>query len=303
LLCYFTLTASAQQDVMFTHYSFNTLAVNPAFAGSRNVLSATALHRSQWVGFDGAPNSQNVSIHSPLMGGLLGTGFSLTNDKIGPTTTTGFFADIAARIKIGSKSRLSAGIKVGMNMRSSRLAELQVQQAGDPNFASNIQSEILPNIGFGVYYNSPVFFLGFGAPRLLRNQIDGEYTGTGNEKNFLERHFYLTTGGTIKLKKDESLKLRPSASFRFSYAARPQLDLTALFYIDEKFWFGPMFRWYDAIGVLGGVKITDQFSAGYSFDWSMGMTTGQFNGGSHELMLRYDFVFNQKGKIESPRKF
>ncbi len=303
ILSFFSAVSGfSQQDPMFTHYNFNILSVNPAYAGSRNVMSVTALQRMQWVGFTGAPNSANVNFHTPLLNSKLGTGFTLTNDKIGPVTTTGLFADIAARLKIGSRGKLSAGIKVGMNFRSSRLASLQVQQAGDPNFASNIQSEILPNVGFGLYFQNPDFYFGMGAPRLLRNKIDGEYTGIGTPKNYYERHFYFLAGGTIDLKKDK-VRLRPSASLRLSYGAKAQIDLNAIIYLKEKIWFGPMFRFRDSFGLLGGMKITDQFSAGYSFDWSYGVNTGKYNGGSHELMLRYDFVFEAKGKIESPRGF
>jgi len=57
---------TAQQDAQYTQYMYNTLVVNPAYAGSRGLLSLNGLHRSQWIGVDGAPTTQTLSLHSPV---------------------------------------------------------------------------------------------------------------------------------------------------------------------------------------------------------------------------------------------
>ena len=109
------VSINAQQDAMFTHYSFNTLAVNPGYAGTRDALTVTALHRSQWVGFDGAPTTQTLTLHSPIANDKMGLGLSILNDQIGPINTTSAYVDFAYRININEKAKLSFGLKGGIN--------------------------------------------------------------------------------------------------------------------------------------------------------------------------------------------
>src|SRR5437016_601501 len=130
-------SAFSQQDAMFTHYMYNTLAVNPAYAGTRNALTVTALHRSQWVNFPGAPVSQTLTMHSPLINEKIGAGLSVLNDKIGPTRVTAVYADFAYHLTIDSKSKLSLGLKAGVNLFTANLAQLQTTQQGDAAFSSD----------------------------------------------------------------------------------------------------------------------------------------------------------------------
>ena len=95
--------AKAQQDAMFTHYMYNTLWLNPAYAGTRDALTITGIHRSQWVGFDGAPTDQSFTLHSPLLNGKMGIGLSVLNDKIGPTKSTLFALDLAYHVRLSKK--------------------------------------------------------------------------------------------------------------------------------------------------------------------------------------------------------
>ena len=74
-----------QQDAQFTQYMYNTISINPAYAGSRGVMSIFALHRTQWVGLDGAPTTNAASINTPISNSNLGLGLSFVNDKIVPT--------------------------------------------------------------------------------------------------------------------------------------------------------------------------------------------------------------------------
>ena len=296
-----TLSANAQQDAMFTHYSFNTLGVNPAYAGSRDALTVMALHRSQWVSFPGAPTTQTVTAHMPIVNDKMGVGLSLLHDKIGPTRNMGFFVDFAYRIKVGDKGKLAFGIKGGTSMLANELADLSTTDAGDNSFAQNIQSQFLPNFGAGIYYQLPRFYVGLSTPRLLENDYTANTTAGSVASE--SRHYFFIAGGMLDLTKDAKLQLKPTTFIKLTAGAPIELDLTALFYFNQKFWAGPMFRTGDAVGVLAGMNINPQFSLGYSFDWSYGLNTGKYNAGSHELMLRYVFVFKDKGKILSPRYF
>jgi len=174
-------------------------------------------------------------------------------------------------------------------------------QTGDNSFQSDFQSQLLPNFGFGLYYSTPKFYAGLSTPRLLEN--DFESSSTSSIGNSQQRHYNLITGAVFPINESATIKIRPTALFRITQGAPAVLDLTALFYFHDKYWVGPMFRTSDALGVLAGINITDQFSFGYSFDWSYGNQTLAYNAGSHELMLRYDFIFKDKGKILSPRYF
>ncbi|MFT5823294.1 MAG: type IX secretion system PorP/SprF family membrane protein [Crocinitomix sp.] len=285
---------SAQQDAMFTHYSFNTLAVNSGYAGSRDALTVTGLHRSQWMNFPGAPTTQTLTIHAPVANEKLGLGLSLLNDRIGPTRLTSFNIDFAYKIRVGEKGKLAFGLKGGLNMRSSRLAsEVTTLEEDDNAFQNDIQTNLLPNFGFGLYYSTSNLYLGVSTPRILENDIslDGQ------------RHYFFIAGTVFPLNKRETLKLRPTAFLKLTSGAPLQLDLTALFYFNDQYWIGPMLRTTDAIGILAGLNLTDQFSMGYSFDWSYGNQTLMYNSGSHELLIRYDFIFKNKGNIHSPRYF
>lgn len=294
--------SNAQQDAMFTHYSFNTLAVNSGYAGSRDALTVTGLHRSQWVSFPGAPVTQTLTVHTPILNEKLGVGFSLVNDRIGPTRSTGMNVDLAYKIQVGEEGKLAFGLKGGLNMRSSRLAsEVTTTEDGDNAFQNDIQTDLLPNFGFGLYYSTPKYYVGLSTPRLLENDLTQVSATSVGAKE--QRHYFFIAGAVFPINETQTIKLRPTTFFKITGGAPAELDLTALFYFKDTYWVGPMWRTTDAVGILAGLNLTDQFSFGYSFDWSYANQTGAYNAGSHELMLRYDFIFNEKAKIESPRYF
>ncbi|NOQ70979.1 MAG: type IX secretion system membrane protein PorP/SprF [Crocinitomix sp.] len=295
--------ASGQQEAMFTHYSFNTLGVNPGYAGSRNALTVTGLHRSQWVSFPGAPTTQTLTLHAPVFNEKVGLGLSFINDKIGPTTNTGIFADFAYKIQVGDEGKLAFGLKAGLNVRGDDLTGLTIIDDNDPSFQANIQSQLMPNFGFGLYYSLPRFYAGISTPRLLQNTIEISNAPGAASLAAEARHYYVIAGTIFDLTENGNVKLKPTTFLKVTAGAPIELDITALFYFKDMLWAGPMLRTGDAVGVLAGVNLTDQFSLGYSFDWSFANSTGRYNAGSHELMLRYDFIFNNKAKIESPRYF
>jgi len=291
----------AQQDAMFTHYSFNTLAVNPGYAGSRDALTITGLNRSQWVGFDGAPVTQTLTLHTPLLNEKLGLGLSVINDKIGPMNNTAFYADFAYKIKVGAKGKLAFGLKGGINLLQGNLIDVPTVTENDPSFSNNIQSNILPNFGFGMYYSTSKWYVGLSTPKLLENNFaanNGQGTvATAKEK----RHYFAIAGAVFDLSK--TLKIRPTTLIKVTEAAPIEADFTALFILQDKIEFGPMFRTGDALGLLLGYNFTPQLRLGYSFDWSYTNKTFTYNQGSHEIMLRYDFIYKDKGKVYSPRYF
>ena len=300
-LCIFGTAMFGQQDPMFTHYAFNTLAVNPAYAGTRDALTVTGLHRMQWVDFSGAPVTQTLTLHTPIIRKNIGLGVSVLNDKIGPTNTLSLYVDFSYKINLNERTKLSFGLKSGINYRKADLNSLQVVDPTDPLFMADQQSKILPNFGFGLYLYSDRYYAGISIPKLLENNYE-ESTVTGSANLASDKKHYFVIGGAV-FHLSEEITLKPTTLIKLTNGAPIEMDITANFLFLEKFWTGIMYRTGDAIGLLAGINITDQFSAGYSFDWSMANTTSKYNQGSHEIMLRYDFIFKEKNIIRSPRYF
>lgn len=301
LILFSGYSAFSQQDAMFTHYMYNTLAVNPGYAGTRDALTLTALHRSQWVSFPGAPVTQTLTMHTPVYSKNIGMGLSVLNDKIGPSHTTSLFADFAYHITLNEKSKLSLGLKGGGNIYSAPLAQLQTTQQGDVAFSSDIVSKFLPNFGFGAYYYRKKFYAGLSIPKLVQNNFITNQT-VGSTKLFSEtRHYFIITGTMIDLSPD--WKLNPTAFIKITTGAPAEADLSTQFIYNQKMTFGAMYRTGDAVGLLLGYNVTEQLHAGYSYDWSFANETGKYNGGSHEVILRYDFIYKDEKEIKSPRYF
>jgi len=298
----FSTQLSAQQDPMYTHYMYNTLMINPAYAGSRDALTLTLLHRSQWVDFKGAPLVQSITMHMPLKNKHLGVGLSILNDKVGASNKTSVFGDFAYRMDLTPKSKLALGLSAGVNIFQANLSALDLDQQADPSFQNNISNRITPNFGFGAYYSRERFYTGLSVPNLMQNKYSklNDFNGTtllGRE----QRHFYFIAGAIFKL--SDNLDLKPTTFVKVTSGAPIQADLTGTFIIMKKVHLGLMYRTGDAFGALLGFNFTDQLHLGYSFDWSYGLKTPTYNYGSHEIMLRYDFLVFDKKQIHTPRHF
>ncbi len=292
---------TAQQDPMFTHYMNNTIAVNPGYAGTSEALSLTALHRSQWVNFEGAPTTQTITMHTPMKNNKMGLGISVINDKIGPVNTTGAYVDYSYMLKLNEKSKLSFGLSAGINYMQAGLANLTVIQQNDIAFQEDVNSKLLPNFGFGMYYFTKRFYAGISSPKLLENNFNTN-TINGTTKLATEkRHYFFIAGGVMRL--NSEVEFRPTTFVKATMGAPIEADITASFIFNKRILIGGMYRTGDAIGLLAGYYITNQFHVGYSFDWSYGNRTFLYNQGSHEIILTYDFIFNDKQKVRSPRYF
>jgi type IX secretion system PorP/SprF family membrane protein len=295
---FFSFDANAQQDAMFTHYMYNTLAINPGYAGSRDALTITALHRSQWVGFAGAPMTQTITVHTPFKNENLGLGMSIMNDKIGHINNTSLYFDFAYRLKLGEKSTLAMGLKGGLNFLRAKLSQLNLDETYDQSFQS-AGASVAPNFGFGLYFTRDRFYAGLSTPRLLQNDLKpGANPNIAlNEK----RHYFMIAGYQFKLTED--LDLKPTTFVKMTVGTPIEVDLTASLVWKKIFHIGAMLRTGDAFGILAGYNITEQLFFSYAFDWSYALQTLRYHGGSHELMLRYDFIITSKQKIRSVRYF
>ena len=268
----------AQQDAQYTQYMYNTLSVNPAYAGSRGVLSINALHRSQWVGLDGAPTTQTVNFNTPVSQ-RLGVGLSIVNDRIGNGTNqdTYFDAVISYTVPTSQTGKLSFGIKAGghaLNIDFNQLSNYS-NEASSLGL-SNIDKKFSPNFGAGVYYHTDKFYAGLSVPNFLKTEhFDSSSTSLAQER----MNFYLITGYVFDL--NPTLKFKPAALVKAVAGAPLQIDVSANFMINEKFTLGAAYRWDAAFSGLFGFQITDQFMVKF-----IDVETQILNGAYKTMMTR-----------------
>lgn len=288
----------SQQEAQFTQYLDNMLYYNPAYAGSRDALSISALHRQQWAGFKGAPMSTSFSLHSPLTYDNIGLGLSVLNDRVGPTNATWINADVSYTLKFKNHNgRLSFGIKGGINLLNGDIAALNKQDDSDDLLNLRYQNEIDPNFGAGIYYHSDQFFAGFAIPMILSDIK--EIGNIANPQYINQRHYYLTIGGYINV--NRMLKIRPSAMLKITENAPLALDLDLGFIMYDKFWIGANYRLLESAAIYIQYQISNQFKVGYAFEYST-TKIRTHNYGTHELLLSYDLIFKNRS-IATPRYF
>ena len=294
-----TGSVSAQQDPQFSQYMFNLLAINPAYAGSAERLSIKALSRHQWVGFEGAPTTQTLTVHSPLPMESIGVGGTIMRDQHGPVTQYGFMVDVAYRIFLAHGNKLAFGIKGGMNLFQGKFGELHPIESGDQVFQNNVQQKFDPQFGFGVMYYGDRFYVGISSPKILRTDFFDVDSLKLVSLPGQRAHYFLSAGYVFDL--STYLKFKPSVMLKAVDGAPLSFDINANFLFYEKFWIGAMYRHEDAVGAMAQYMITNDLSIGYAYDYPLS-PLHNFSGGSHEFMLGFEFGNKLKG-IRSPRYF
>ena len=291
----FTAIASfAQQDAQFTQYMYNTINVNPAYAGSRGALSMFALHRTQWVGLDGAPVTNTVSMNTPFNESNLGLGVSLINDRIGPTKENAISADISYSIPTSETWKLSFGVKATANMFELDESELSPEEAGDPTLQN--YDSFSPNIGAGIYFHSDKAYVGFSVPNFIEtNNYDDNDVAIYKEKI----NYYLIAGYVFDF--SNSIKFKPALLTKMVEGAPLQLDISGNFMFNNKFVLGVAYRWDASMSAMAGFQVSDAMYIGYGYDLDT-TELENYNSGSHEVFLRYE-IFKNNGKITTPRFF
>lgn len=291
----FTAVVShAQQDAQFTQYMYNTINVNPAYAGSRGALSIFALHRTQWVGLDGAPVTNTISVNTPLNNSNLGLGVSVINDKIGPIDENTISADLSYTLPTSENYKLSFGLKATANLFNLNTNELDPLDADDPSLQNF--NNFSPNIGAGLYLHSNKAYVGFSVPNFIEtNRYDDNQVKIFKEK----MNYYLIGGYVFDLSSE--VKFKPAFISKVVEGAPFQMDLSGNFMFNNKFVVGVAYRWSAALSAMVGFQVSEGLYIGYGFD---NETTNlkNYNSGSHEVFLRYE-IFKNVDKITTPRFF
>jgi len=288
---------SAQQDAQYTQYMYNPMNINPAYAGSRDVLSIFGMHRTQWVGLDGAPSTNVFSIHSPLKNQKLGLGLSIVNDKIGPANENNISVDFAYRIPVSELSTLAFGLKGTANLLDVDYTKLDIYDEADTQFQNNIDNKFSPNVGAGVFWYSDKYYVGLSVPNMLetKHYNDNNFKALAKER----MHYYFMSGYVFDI--NENIKFKPAFLTKFISGTPLQLDLTANFLFNEKFILGGAYRWDAAGSILAGFQVSKKLLIGYSYDMDA-TKLANYNSGSHEVFLRYE-VFKNSLKVINPRFF
>ena len=284
-----------QQDAQFTQYMYNTISINPAYAGSRGAMSIFALHRTQWVGLDGAPTTNAASINTPINNSNLGLGVSFVNDKIGPTNENTISADLSYTIPTSENFKLSFGMKATANLFNLNVDKLNPADQGDPQF-QNLRNVFTPNVGAGIYYHSDKAYLGLSVPNFIQtNRYNDNQVAIFKEKI----NYYLIGGYVFDLSYD--IKFKPAFLTKLVEGSPLQVDVSANFMFIEKVVVGVAYRWSAAMSAMVGFQVTDGMYIGYGYDLE---TTNleNYNSGSHEIFLRYE-IFKNNEKVITPRFF
>jgi type IX secretion system PorP/SprF family membrane protein len=296
-LIFSSLLGFSQQDAQFTQYMYNTSNINPAYAGSREVLSIFALHRTQWVGLDGAPVTNNININTPI-GSNIGVGLGIVNDRIGVSDENNISADFSYTIQASDNYKLAFGLKASANILNIAFDKLSYAVA-DPSFETNVNNKFAPNIGTGVYFYSDNTYIGLSVPNFLETRhYDRNSTINSAKVTAQERmHYYFIAGHVFDL--SENIQFKPSLLTKIVQGAPLQIDASANFMINEKFILGAAYRWTAAASLMAGFQINESWLIGYGFDLETTRLKA-YNSGSHEVFLRYELP---KQKITHPRFF
>lgn len=300
ILCSCSVTFG-QQLPQFTQYMYNTVSINPAYAGSRETLSIVALHRTQWVGIDGGPTTQTLSIHTPTRNEKVGLGFSFINDKLGYENFAYLYADFSYTIQTGTKTKLAFGLKGGFTHYF-----LDEELLNDPSiitdpFFNDVSNRWSPNIGAGVYWHSDKWYVSLSAPRILNTDYNKGKQGNVDYVALERVSYYLTGGYVFDL--SESVKFKPAFLVKATNGAPISYDFTANFLFNEKFWLGAAYRMNESAGAFGGIvdfQVSKTLRLGYAYEHPIS-DIRPYSDGTHEVLLMFE-VFKDK-RIKSPRYF
>ena len=295
IVCLFNIKWSqAQQEAQYTQYMYNTEVINPAYAGSRGVLSIFGTYRAQWIGLEGAPRTLNFSVNAPV---AIRTGLGLTamKDEIGPTSESLIAIDYSHTLPLENKAKLSFGLKAGLQFLSLDYSKLNPEEINDPNI-TGIDSKMSPVVGLGFYLHSKKWYAGISSPNILSTRhFDDIAVSTASEK----AHIYLMGGYVFDL--NEDIKFKPAMLVKAAAGSPVAMDISASILMNKKFMMGASYRWNTAISAMAGFQLSDSLYIGYSYDIDT-TELRNYNSGSHELFLRFEWVTKKKNKID-PRFF
>ena len=290
-------TLSGQFQPLNEQYMLDGLSINPAYAGTREALSLTISYRNQWIGFEGAPTTETLSLHSPLMDNKIGVGLYLMNNEIGITNETGMMGNYSYKMKTG-KGQLSLGLGTGFSMRNKDSDDIRFYDQGDEVLMDSRKLFVIPNFSVGIYYYTKKYYAGVSMPFFMTYHYHSTSSKFKIHHSFGDCNYIFTGGYLWKI--NEEISILPNALFKINPSDDKQLDLNIHVILRDKFWVGTNYRTKNGLIWMFQFQINNQLRAAYSYgiDFS---ELGKQQNGTHEIMLRYDFKYLLE--VVSPRYF
>ena len=290
-----SFSIKAQSDALYSQYMFNQFTINPAYAGSRDALSAVLLYRTQWVGLEGAPNTVNLSAHSPFHAKNMALGVNVVLDEIGPTKSSAFQGTYAYHVKT-KHGDLSFGLRGGFLSTTLQKGLLNFVESNDQHDDKITLQAIQPNFDFGTYFYNDYFYAGFSFSHIQGNSlVIQESSVTSLELN---RYFNFASGGAIEL--NNNLVYKPSIMLKYLPGMPLNYDINSSILLNKVLWVGGSYRSTKNIVLLLEYNVNDHVRMGYSYDFDLSPLRNT-NSGSHEIFLGTDLNLRKKSPSISPR--
>lgn len=297
MLCLTLFEVSGQERAHFSQYMHNRIVYNPALAGDREIPGFSFHSRQQWISWEGSPSANLLMAHTRLKNKNTGLGVSLLFDRMGPVQHTGLSGAYSYTVQLTDKSKLMMGLQGEMQLLQIQLSQLQLVDQGDPLFEVDPGMKVQPNVGFGFNYLYQNYQLGFSIPRILNTNLS-PYEGETSKWSKAQRVIYFEASSKYDV--TETVKVKPSMLVALASGSSPFVELAGLFLFKDKIGTGMFYRFNNTLGGMIRYNHQNRIIVGYSYDVSLGYI--QYNAGTHELFLGYNFPFN-RAKTLSPRRF
>ena len=301
--------AVAQQAPQYTQYIFNELIINPAYAGSKEILNVNATHRSQWVGMEGTPTTQTLSLDGASRSGRIGYGFNALNDELGAQRQLGLYGNLAVRLQVSETAKLGLGFAAGMAQYTLDGTMLRHgSTTPDQAVPQGKVTELLPDFKIGAFFNTERFYTGLSVANLINIKDDNLEVTTPN------RHYFLSAGYVLDL--SSTVIFKPSFLIKEDFNSPTSLDLNAFFLLGERIWLGGSYRTAvpvhdnypeeyeldkrNAWAAIAQLYVTPKLRLGYSYDVSLNALKQH---ASHEVSLGFYFFKKQDARMLTPRYF
>lgn len=298
--------AGAQQDAQYTQFMFNKMALNPAFAGNWDATAITALSRSQWSGFEGAPNTQSVTVNSAI-GSNIGAGLMVMHDNIGATDSWSVAGAYAYKLKL-AKGQLSLGLQAGVRRHEVSWNELSPSESGDPLASLQENTTLAPTFGVGIYYQQKKYYVGLSVPTLNQYSLNEIGQSQVPTTSVQQRHYYLMAGGLLF--DTDRFKIKMAGLMKYTQTSPLDVDLHTSLIFADKLWAGVTLRHggfrsndnvLESADLVLQYQFTDGLRVGLAYDISL-TELSQYNSGSYEMMAFFQ-PFLKKNAVQNPRFF
>ena len=297
LIVLFQLQLSGQMFPLSDHYVVNALAINPAFAGCQDALSLTTSYRDQWVGFNDAPKSYILSVHTPVFNDRVGLGLLIDNNSIGIFKETSFLGNYAYRMEL-REGKLALGLGFGVTIYNTAWNELVAADPNDIQLMNNPTSAVLPTFSLGTYYYTKKYFIGISMPLFLSYEQDKSTGKYKIDNNFSGSNYFFTTGYEVGI--SPQVKFLPFLLIKYHPNNAIQIDYNAQISLKDRIWLGIGYRDKDILVGMLQCQLNYQIRIAYSYDYDFS-SIGKYMNGSHEIVLNYIFRFERK--VKGPRQF